>query len=101
MDSNDKPVDVEKPAHIEDTNEAPYDNNPLKKELTLTGIDTENRAAYKGDDSDGKVTWSIKRLFAGAFLAMLYTGKPSLSSFTLLLNIHKVLRSFFTSLAEA
>ncbi|KAF2488506.1 MFS general substrate transporter [Lophium mytilinum] len=72
---NPKPTDEEKPSHIEDTTSLQESKeNTLRKELTLSGIDTENRGAYKGDNSDGKITWSIKRLLAGAFLAALYTG---------------------------
>jgi MFS family permease len=43
---------------------------------TLQHVDIENRFAYKGDDSDGKIEWTVRKLFASAFLAMLYTGMP-------------------------
>jgi len=46
----------------------------LEKECTLEGIDVKNTHAVKGDDSDGKVTWSIRSIFAAIFLAGLYTG---------------------------
>lgn len=48
----------------------------LELERTLQHVDLENRYAFKGDDSDGKVEWTIRKLFASAFLAMLYTGTP-------------------------
>lgn len=42
---------------------------------TLVAVDIENHQAFKGDDSDGKVAWTWKKLLAAAFLSMLYTGK--------------------------
>ena len=47
---------------------------PLEKQETLQHVDLENHQAFKGDDSDGKVDWTIRKLLAAAFLAMLYTG---------------------------
>ncbi|KAI5357506.1 putative major facilitator transporter Str1/Tri12, major facilitator superfamily [Septoria linicola] len=41
---------------------------------TLIAVDIENHQAFKGDDSDGKVAWTWKKLLAAAFLSMLYTG---------------------------
>jgi hypothetical protein len=35
-----------------------------------------NDRAFKGDDSDGKVNWSIKTVLACLTLGMLYTGNP-------------------------
>jgi hypothetical protein len=49
-------------------------NHDLKQIHTLREIDLENKHAFKGDDSDGKIDWNIRKLFASAFLAMLYTG---------------------------
>lgn len=52
--------------------------NPLEKSETkdtLIPVDIANHQAFKGDDSDGKVSWTIRRLLACAFLAMLYTGE--------------------------
>ncbi|KIV98796.1 uncharacterized protein PV09_09448 [Verruconis gallopava] len=47
----------------------------LRHEKTISeSIDLENKQAFKGDDSDGKVEWTVRKLFASAFLAMLYTG---------------------------
>lgn len=46
----------------------------LRPELTLQGIDMNNTKALKGDDSDGKVTWNTRSIFAAIFLAALYTG---------------------------
>ena len=54
---------------------------PLEKTTTndtLVPVDIENHQAFKGDDSDGKVEWTIKKLLAAAFLAMLYTGEDAL-----------------------
>lgn len=49
-------------------------NDKLEAQQTLQYVDIENRHAFKGDDSDGKIEWNIRKLFASAFLAMLYTG---------------------------
>ncbi|OCK81189.1 MFS general substrate transporter [Lepidopterella palustris CBS 459.81] len=69
---NEKPLDEEKPSFIEKADEST--ENTLQKELTLSRIDVENRRAYKGDDSDGKVNWTARRILAAVFLAALYTG---------------------------
>ena len=42
---------------------------------TLVPVDIHNSQAFKGDDSDGQIHWTIRKWFAAAFLAMLYTGK--------------------------
>lgn len=47
----------------------------LHKEQTLSGVDMKNTSAVKGDDSDGKVIWSIRSIFSAIFLAALYTGR--------------------------
>ena len=46
----------------------------LHKEQTLSGVDMKNTSAVKGDDSDGKVIWSVRSMFSAVFLAALYTG---------------------------
>ncbi|KAK6396573.1 hypothetical protein LTR65_008471 [Meristemomyces frigidus] len=48
--------------------------NVLEKQETLQHVDLTNPQAFKGDDSDGKVDWTARKLLAAAFLAMLYTG---------------------------
>lgn len=63
--------------HLEhiNTNQSNSPNgNELKQQQTLQHVDLENRHAFKGDDSDGKIEWTVRKLFASAFLAMLYTG---------------------------
>jgi hypothetical protein len=35
----------------------------------------QNKRAIKGDDSDGKVDWTVKSLLAALSLCMLYTGE--------------------------
>ncbi|KAL6712287.1 hypothetical protein ACN47E_000164 [Coniothyrium glycines] len=54
----------------------------LHEELTLSGVDMNNTQALKGDDSDGKVEWSIRSIFAAIFLAALYTGSQVILYFT-------------------
>ncbi len=62
--------------HVETNSMHPSDEkNDLDKVQTLAAIDVENKAAYKGDDSDGHVEWGLKNLAAAAFLCMLYTGR--------------------------
>jgi hypothetical protein len=48
----------------------------LEQKKTLSEIDVENKAAYKGDDSDGSVDWSWRNIVASIFLCMLYTVRP-------------------------
>jgi MFS family permease len=56
------------PGEIQDALEkAPTDQ-------TLAAVDLDNRHAYKGDDSDGKVEWTPRGISASIFLGMLYTG---------------------------
>lgn len=66
--------------HIE-TNQSELKGNELKQQRTLQHVDLENLHAFKGDDSDGKIEWTIRKLFASAFLAMLYTGTISPKQF--------------------
>ncbi len=41
-------------------------------------VDLENRHCVKGDDSDGKVDWTLKQILATIFLSGLYVGKLDL-----------------------
>lgn len=49
-------------------------SNELHKVPTL-GVDIENHEAEKGDDSDGRVTWTTKQILATIFLSALYVGQ--------------------------
>lgn len=61
--------------YIEHAQDSPGDTTlNLDRERTLEGIDVNNTRAVKGDDSDGKVIWSTRSIFAAIFLAGLYTG---------------------------
>jgi hypothetical protein len=73
MEKEDVPV----VAQIEHTptNQSESPKNELDHARTLQYVDIENRLAFKGDNSDGKIDWNVRKLFASAFLAMLYTGK--------------------------
>ncbi|KAK3070117.1 hypothetical protein LTR53_011017 [Teratosphaeriaceae sp. CCFEE 6253] len=51
------------------------EKHPLEQQQTLQQVDLDNHQAFKGDDSDGKVDWTPRKLLAAAFLAMLYTGE--------------------------
>jgi hypothetical protein len=37
--------------------------------------DLENRGAFKGDDSDGRINWTTKQVLATLFLSGLYVGQ--------------------------
>lgn len=51
------------------------DHKPLAPVDTLVPVDIHNSQAFKGDDSDGRIQWTIRKWFAAGFLAMLYTGE--------------------------
>ncbi len=51
-----------------------HKSDELHKVTTL-GVDVENHEAEKGDDSDGKVTWTTKQVLATIFLSALYVGQ--------------------------
>lgn len=75
-------TDIEKQEHQEigesgsGTESGPRQcNEKSVTEDTVALIDVENNQAYKGDDSDGKIAWSGKKLMAAIFLSMLYTGE--------------------------
>jgi len=77
-------MEKEEAHHMERVNTNVTDTPPeldLTQEKTLAQVDIENHNAFKGDDSDGKVVWTVKKLAASAFLAMLYTGSQVLLYF--------------------
>ena len=68
--------DEEKPQFIENAGSSPGDGSlNLEKTRTLEDVDVNNRNAFLGDDSDGKVTRTLRSILAAIFLAGLYTGK--------------------------
>ena len=79
-------ADVEKSEHTEHLERVRTEgskgspDDSLEKLDTLAHVDLGNRQAFKGDDSDGKVHWTLRKLFAAGSLAMLYTGPSSRSS---------------------
>ncbi|KAH7083029.1 major facilitator superfamily domain-containing protein [Paraphoma chrysanthemicola] len=69
--------------YVEHKHDSPTESShELQKERTLEGIDMTNSAAVKGDDSDGKVVWNTRSMFAAVFLAALYTGSQVILYFT-------------------
>lgn len=86
--------------YIEDAKTPTDPSLDLQKELTLSGVDMKNTHAVKGDDSDGKVNWTLRGKFSAVFLAALYTGMPHDIFFlrAIMLTLHKALRLFSTSL---
>lgn len=59
----------------DDSRADPRHLEKLQTNETLASVDIANHRAFKGDESDGKVAWTIKKLLASAFLSMLYTGQ--------------------------
>lgn len=49
----------------------------------LEDIDLENKQAYKGDNSDGKVDWNVRKIASAFSLACLYTGMIQTRTITL------------------
>ena len=66
--------------HVETNSlDANEEKKDLSKVQTLAVVDVENKAAFKGDESDGKIEWTFKTLMAATFLCMLYTGETRTS----------------------
>ena len=66
----------DKPTFIENSHDSPISHSlNLEKTQTLESIDVDNRHAFKGDDSDGKVKWGARSIASACFLAGLYTGE--------------------------
>lgn len=76
MEEKDEQPTVAQVEHTNDNQSNSPTGHELKLKRTLQHVDIENRYAFKGDDSDGKIEWTVRKLFASAFLAMLYTGTP-------------------------
>jgi hypothetical protein len=66
--------DTQQLEHVATAPQPKTPTDKLEVAQTLQHVDLENRYAFKGDNSDGKIDWNIRKLFAAAFLAMLYTG---------------------------
>lgn len=62
--------------YTEKSNDSPTDPGfpKLDQEMTLEPIDVENKHAFKGDESDGHVSWGLRQILAAIFLSGLYTG---------------------------
>ncbi|KAH9859627.1 hypothetical protein IAQ61_011408 [Plenodomus lingam] len=69
-------------SYAENAHEPADSSLDLQKEMTLQGVDMKNTHAVKGDDSDGKIIWSVRSIFAAIFLAALYTGSQIILYFT-------------------
>ena len=76
MDAQRKEVGADEDPHHEKPSDDEVDD--LKKIDTVDAlhVDLENSRAIKGDDSDGRVNWTLKQVLATTFLAGLYVGKP-------------------------
>lgn len=73
-------ADVEKSQHTEQLERVKTEedsNNSLEQvqtHETIAAVDIHNRQAFKGDESDGKISWGPRKWIAALSLAMLYTG---------------------------
>ena len=47
----------------------------MKERDAADNVHVHNELAYKGDDSDGKVSWTVRHSVAAVSLAMLYAGE--------------------------
>ena len=70
------PVDTEH-EHVPVEKAEVHEVEDFKKIDTLDAlaVDPENRRALKGDDSDGRIDWTLKQVLATLFLSGLYVGK--------------------------
>lgn len=73
--------DNEKAASLKNEKEAQYYHNDLDKADTNDAKDNvhiHNELAFKGDDSDGHVEWTVRTMIAAISLGCLYTGTKSM-----------------------
>ena len=64
-----------------DQDNAPGSEKHLEAKVENDNIfapDLKNRGAFKGDDSDGRVNWTPRRVLATLFLSGLYVGTNSM-----------------------
>jgi len=75
-------MEKEEVSHLEqiETNQSDLKDNELRQEHTLQYVDLENRYAFKGDDSDGKIEWTVRKLFASAFLKSSFSVRQEQSN---------------------
>ncbi|CAK7200330.1 hypothetical protein SEUCBS139899_003021 [Sporothrix eucalyptigena] len=75
-------ADEKTPAVPEHDENHDYDLEKPRKDLAADDPDHANALAYKGDDSDGKIEWTVKSAFAMCFLCALYTASMIMLYFT-------------------
>lgn len=68
-----EPVEAEK-EKIERVETADDHHTKDIHQINTLGVDVHNPDAEKGDDSDGKVNWTLKQILATCFLCGLYVG---------------------------
>lgn len=76
-------ADIEKNDHTEQlerirTEDASSTGESLEQiqtHETIAKVDIHNKQAFKGDESDGKISWGPRKWIAALSLAMLYTGR--------------------------
>jgi len=97
--------DNEKAASLKNEKEAHYSHNDLDKtdtHDTSDNVHIHNELAFKGDDSDGQVEWTVRSMIAAISLGCLYTGRDSVQLQQRLeakLTLAQARRSCCTSLA--
>lgn len=77
-------ADIEKNHHAEQLERVKTEEDSSHDSLdqvqtheTIAKVDIHNKQAFRGDDSDGKISWTPRKWIAALSLAMLYTGKES------------------------
>ncbi|KEF63531.1 uncharacterized protein A1O9_01509 [Exophiala aquamarina CBS 119918] len=75
--------DNEKAASLKNEKEAQYSHSGLDKANindTRDNVHIHNELAFKGDDSDGHVEWTVRTMIAAISLGCLYTAKTATGS---------------------
>lgn len=75
-------ADIEKNDHVEQLERVKTEEDSnggesldqVETHQTIAKVDIHNKQAFKGDDSDGKISWGPRKWIAALSLAMLYTG---------------------------
>lgn len=77
-------ADIEKNDHVEQLERVKTEEDSSHNSLdqvqtheTIAKVDIHNKQAFRGDESDGKISWTPRKWIAALSLAMLYTGKRS------------------------
>jgi len=66
------PTEETETHHVEKVDSpTPFDNE-LEKQKTLAHVDLENKLAFKGDDSDGRLQWGFRTVLSTKLCILKY-----------------------------